>query len=51
MARSAVLGGVLAGGFLASGSLWPSIAAHAILDVLLGMALAERMMVPEEPHD
>lgn len=51
MMRSAVLGGVLAGGFLASGSLWPAMAAHAILDMLLGMALAERMMVPEEPHD
>jgi uncharacterized protein len=51
MARTAVLGGVLAWGFLASGSLWPPMAAHAILDVLLGMALAERMMVPEEPHD
>jgi len=49
-ARTAVLGGVLAWGFLACGSLWPAVAAHAILDVLLGMALAERMMVPEEPH-
>jgi membrane protease YdiL (CAAX protease family) len=49
MARTAVLGGVLAWGFLASGSLWPPMAAHALLDVLLGMALAERMMVPEEP--
>jgi membrane protease YdiL (CAAX protease family) len=51
MARSAVLGGVLAWGFLASGSLWPPIAAHAVLDVLLGMALAQRMMVPVESHD
>lgn len=50
MARTAVLGGVLAWGFLASGSLWPAVVAHAILDVLLGMALAERMMVPEGPH-
>ncbi|NJD19547.1 MAG: CPBP family intramembrane metalloprotease [Gemmatimonadetes bacterium] len=50
MARTAVMGGVLAWGFLASGSLWPPIAAHAVLDLLLGMALAERMMVPEERH-
>ncbi len=50
MARTAALGGVLAWGFLACGSLWPAVAAHAILDVLLGMALAERMMVPERPH-
>jgi membrane protease YdiL (CAAX protease family) len=50
MARTAVLGGVLAWGFVASGSLWAPIAAHAILDLLLGMALAERMMVPEEPR-
>jgi len=49
MARTALLGGVLAWGFLASGSLWPPMAAHAFLDILLGMALAERMMVPEEP--
>jgi membrane protease YdiL (CAAX protease family) len=50
MARTALLGGVLGWGFLASGSLWPPIAAHALLDILLGMALAERMMVPEHPH-
>ena len=50
MVRTATLGWVLAVGFLASGSLWPPMAAHAILDLLLGMALAERMMVPEEAH-
>jgi membrane protease YdiL (CAAX protease family) len=49
MARTAALGGLLAWGFLASGSLWPPIAAHALLDVVLGVALAERMMVPEDP--
>lgn len=47
MARTAVLGGLLAGVFLLSGSLWPPIAAHAVLDILLGIFLAERMMVPE----
>ncbi|MDP2954843.1 MAG: CPBP family intramembrane metalloprotease [Longimicrobiales bacterium] len=49
MARTAALGGLLAWGFLASGSLWPPIAAHALLDVVLGAALAERMMVPDGP--
>lgn len=49
MARTAALGGLLAWGFLASGSLLPPIAAHALLDVVLGAALAERMMVPDGP--
>lgn len=44
--RTATLGGLLAWGFLASGSLWPPIVAHAALDVLAGTALAERLMVP-----
>ena len=47
--RTATLGGLLAWGFLATGSLWPSIVAHAALDVLLGIFLAERMMVPPDP--
>lgn len=45
--RTTVQGGVFAWVFLASGSLWPGMAAHAILDVLLGIFLAERFMVPE----
>ena len=49
VARAAALGGLLAWGFLASGSLWPSMAAHAILDVILGIALADRFMVPDGP--
>jgi len=49
VARTAALGGLLAWGFLESGSLWPPIAAHAILDVMLGIALAERLMVPDRP--
>lgn len=47
VARTATLGGLLAWGFLQSGSLWPPIAAHAILDMVLGISLAERLMVPE----
>jgi membrane protease YdiL (CAAX protease family) len=43
MVRTAVLGGVLAWGFLASGSLWPAIAAHAVIDVVAGTLLADRL--------
>lgn len=49
MVRTAALGGVLAWAFLASGSLWPLMAAHAALDVVAGILLAERLMVPETP--
>lgn len=45
--RTATLGGLLAAGFLLSGSLWPPILAHALLDVLAGTTLAERLMVPD----
>ncbi|HSG06963.1 MAG TPA: CPBP family intramembrane glutamic endopeptidase [Longimicrobiales bacterium] len=45
--RTGALGGLLAWGYLASGSLWAPMAAHAILDLLLGIALGERVMVPE----
>ncbi len=47
--RAGVLGGMLACGFLISGSLWPAIIAHASLDVLAGIFLAERLMVPVDP--
>lgn len=45
--RTASLGGVLAVGFVASGSLWAPMAAHVILDLILGIVLADRLMVPE----
>jgi membrane protease YdiL (CAAX protease family) len=48
--RAGVLGGLLAWGFLISGSLWPAIVAHVSLDVLAGIFLAERLMVPEGPR-
>jgi len=48
MVRAAVLGGLLAWGFLASGSLWPPMLAHAALDVIAGVVLADRLMVPAE---
>jgi len=47
--RTAVLGGLLAWGFLASGSLWPPMLAHAALDVIVGTVLADRLMVPAGP--
>jgi membrane protease YdiL (CAAX protease family) len=46
--RAGVLGGMLAWGFLISGSLWPAIIAHVLLDVLAGIFLADRLMVPAD---
>lgn len=45
--RTGLLGGLLAWGFLATGSLWPAITAHAVIDVLAGLVLAKWLMVPE----
>jgi len=45
--RTAVLGGLLAWGFLSTGSLWPAVAAHALIDVVAGLVLAKWLMVPE----
>ena len=42
--RTALVGGLLAWGFLASGSLWPAILAHASIDVLAGLVLGERLL-------
>lgn len=44
--RTGVLGGLLAWGFLASGSLWPPIVAHAAIDLVAGLWLGERLMSP-----
>ena len=46
VARTTLMGGVLAWGFLASGSLWPPILAHVLIDVLAGIVLGERLLVP-----
>ncbi len=46
--RTAVLGAVMAAGFLATGSLWPVVLAHLLYDVLAGVFLADLLMVPEE---
>ncbi len=49
IARTALMGAVLAWGLLATGSLWPPIAAHALIDVVAGVFLAEWLMVPRRP--
>lgn len=46
MVRTAALGGMLAWAFVASGSIWPLVAAHAVLDLLGGIVLAEKLMSP-----
>jgi membrane protease YdiL (CAAX protease family) len=45
--RTGVMGAVLAAGFLATGSILPSILAHASIDVLAGVVLGERLLSPE----
>jgi membrane protease YdiL (CAAX protease family) len=45
-ARTAVMGGLLAWGFLASGSLWPAIVAHTTIDLLAGIVLGEKLLPP-----
>lgn len=46
MLRTGVMGGLLAWGFLASGSLWSPIAAHTLIDLLAGLWLGERLLSP-----
>lgn len=43
--RTALMGGILAWGFLASGSLWPAILAHTLIDLIAGIALGDRLLV------
>lgn len=45
--RTGVMGAVLAGGFLAAGSLWPAVLAHALIDLIAGIALGEKLLPPE----
>jgi membrane protease YdiL (CAAX protease family) len=42
--RTALLGMVLATSFVVTGSLWPAIITHALLDVLVGLVFAETLM-------
>lgn len=43
--RTGLMGGVLAWGFLASGSLWPAIVAHTLIDLVAGIWLGEKLLV------
>jgi membrane protease YdiL (CAAX protease family) len=43
-ARAAVLGALLAAPLLATGSLLPAIAAHALIDLLSGLVLRDRLI-------
>lgn len=47
--RTTVMGGLLAWGFLASGSLWPAIVAHCAIDLVAGIVLGERLLSPAAP--
>ncbi len=42
--RTAALGFLLASAFLISGSLWPAIFAHAILDLVAGLVIGEALV-------
>jgi membrane protease YdiL (CAAX protease family) len=45
--RTWIMGGILAWGFLESGSLWPPIIAHTLIDLLAGIVFGERLLSPE----
>jgi len=47
--RTGAMGGMLAWGFLASGSLWPPIIAHTLIDLVAGLWLGEKLLSPERP--
>jgi len=45
--RTSAMGGMLAWGFLASGSLWPAVVAHTLIDLAAGLWLGDRLLSPE----
>ncbi len=45
--RTATMGAVLGWGFLASGSVVPVMIAHVLIDILAGIVLADRLLVPK----
>ncbi len=51
IARAAAIGGILAVGVAWTGSLWPSIFAHAVLDLLFGLVFNKSLLgePPAEP--
>ena len=46
MGRTAAVGTVFAVGFLGAGTLWPCIIAHVVYDLVAGLWLGPRLMVP-----
>lgn len=46
--RTTVMGAILAGTFVFSGSLWPCIVAHTAIDLLAGLVLGERLLTRDE---
>lgn len=44
MVRTALMGFVLAGGFLVSGSLLPAILGHTLIDLIGGLVIADRLV-------
>jgi len=44
VARTAAMGFLLSASFILSGSLWPAILAHALLDVVSGLVLGETLL-------
>ncbi|MDH3206380.1 MAG: CPBP family intramembrane metalloprotease [Gemmatimonadota bacterium] len=45
--RTGAMGGMLAWGFLSSGSLWPPIIAHTLIDLVAGLWLGDKLLSPE----
>jgi membrane protease YdiL (CAAX protease family) len=45
--RTTLMGGTLAWGFLASGSLLPAIVAHTLIDLVAGLLLGDWLLPPE----
>ena len=42
--RTGVVGLIMGGAFLYTGSLWPAIGAHALIDLVAGLVLKERLL-------
>ena len=44
--RATAMGATLAGGFLLSGSLLPAMIAHTLIDLLAGIVIADKLLLP-----
>ena len=47
--RTTLLGAFLAWGYLESGSLWPGILAHVLIDIVAGLLIGDRLLSPVDP--